>query len=94
MLKDRAAARDGFDAQAFAGLPEEIRLRLLTRAIERCAHEGSAELGKVEALLAALDRAMGQGEGRLKQTLAGAAVSLAKGRIHVQPAPPRRRRKA
>ena len=31
---------------------------------------------------------------RLKQTLAGAAVSLAKGRIHVEPAPPRRRRKA
>jgi tRNA(Ile)-lysidine synthase len=94
MLKDRASARDGFDAQAFAGLPEEIRLRILMRAIERCAHEGDAELGKVEALLAALDRATGQSEGRLKLTLAGAAVSLAKGRIHVQPAPPRRRRKA
>ncbi len=64
------------------------------RAIERCAHEGNAELGKVEALLTALDRATGQAEGRLKLTLAGAAVSLAKGRIHVQPAPPRRRRKA
>jgi tRNA(Ile)-lysidine synthase len=94
MLKDRAAARDGFDAEAFAGLPEEIRLRILMRAIARCAHEGSAELGKVEALSSALDRAMGQGGGRLKQTLAGAAVSLAKGRIHVQPAPPRRPRQA
>jgi len=93
MLRDPAAAHDGFDAQAFAGLPEEIRLRILMRAIDRCAHEGSAELGKVEALLAALDHAMGQGEGRLKLTLAGAAVTLAKGRIHVQPAPPRRRRK-
>lgn len=93
MLTDRAAARDGFDAQAFAGLPEEIRLRILMRAIERCAHEGSAELGKVETLLAALDRAAGQREGRLKLTLAGAAVTLAKGRIHVQPAPPRRPRK-
>lgn len=93
MLKDPAAARDGFDAKAFAGLPEEIRLRILMRAIDRCAHEGNAELGKVEALLAALDRAIGQGEGRLKLTLAGTAVSLAKGRIHVQPAPPRRARK-
>jgi tRNA(Ile)-lysidine synthase len=94
MLRDPAAAHDGFDAQAFAGLPEEIRLRILMRAIDRCAHEGSAELGKVEALLTALDRAMGQGEGRLKLTLAGAAVTLARGRIHVEPAPPRRRRKA
>jgi tRNA(Ile)-lysidine synthase len=94
MLRDPAAAHDGFDAQAFAGLPEEIRLRILMRAIDRCAHEGSAELGKVETLLTALDRAMGQGEGRLKLTLAGAAVTLARGRIHVRPAPPRRRRKA
>jgi tRNA(Ile)-lysidine synthase len=91
MLRDGAAALGGFDASAFAGLPEEIRLRLLKRAIDRCAHEGSAELGKIEALLAALDHAMGQRGGRLKLTLAGAAVSLAKGRIRVQPAPPRRR---
>ena len=39
-------------------LPEEIRLRLLLRAIDRFGHEGPAELGKVEALLAALDRAV------------------------------------
>ena len=72
-LRDRDdAARFGFDAQAFAGLPEEIRLRLLMRAIDRIGHEGPAELGKVEALLAALDRAMSQkARGRLKQTLAG-----------------------
>ena len=38
-------------------MPEEIRLRLLLRAIDRFGHEGPAELGKVEALLAALDRA-------------------------------------
>ena len=48
---------------AFAGLPEEIRLRLLKRAIDRAGHEGPAELGKVEALLAALDRA-GANRGR------------------------------
>ena len=44
-------------------MPEEIRLRLLLRAIDRFGHEGPAELGKVEALLAALDRA-GCGSGR------------------------------
>src|SRR5712671_1261567 len=46
-----------FDAKAFAAMPEEIRLRLLKRAIDRFGHEGPAELGKVEALLAALDQA-------------------------------------
>jgi tRNA(Ile)-lysidine synthase len=90
-LSDRNdAARFGFDASAFAGLSEEIRLRLLMRAIDRVGHEGPAELGKAEALLAALDRAVAAGEGRLKQTLAGAVISLAGGRIHVEPAPPRR----
>jgi tRNA(Ile)-lysidine synthase len=84
------AARFGFDASAFAGLPEEIRLRLLMRAIDRTGHEGPAELGKVEALLAALDRAVAEREGRLKQTLAGAAISLIGGRIHVEAAPLRR----
>ena len=57
-LRDRDdAARSGFDADGLCGLPEEIRLRLLQRAIDRVGHEGPAELGKVEALLAALDRA-------------------------------------
>lgn len=98
-----------FDATAFAAMPEEIRLRLLKRAIDRFGHEGPAELGKVEALLAALDRALAKKpESRrlrpdraanrptirpgLKQTLAGALVSLTGGRIRVEPAPPRRRR--
>jgi tRNA(Ile)-lysidine synthase len=94
-LRDRDdASRFGFDAQAFAGLPEEIRLRLLKRAIDRAGHEGPAELGKVEALLMVLDGAIANGrkQPQLKQTLAGAAISLIKGRIHVDPAPPRRRR--
>jgi tRNA(Ile)-lysidine synthase len=90
-----------FEAKAFAVMPEEIRLRLLLRAINRFGHEGPAELGKVEALLSALDRACAQktaGRGpnraktRLKQTLAGALVSLVDGRIHIEPAPPRRPR--
>jgi tRNA(Ile)-lysidine synthase len=91
-LTDRGASLGDYDARAFAALPDEIRLRLLKRAIDRHGHEGPAELGKIEALLAALDRALGEGQTRLKQTLAGAAISLAKGRIQVQPAPPRRRR--
>jgi tRNA(Ile)-lysidine synthase len=100
----RAFDAKAFDARAFAAMPEEIRLRLLLRAIDKFGHEGPAELGKVETLLAALDRAGAEkaGEGRprlkprpkprLKQTLAGALVSLTEGRIRVEPAPPRRRR--
>jgi tRNA(Ile)-lysidine synthase len=83
-----------FDAKAFAAMPEEIRLRLLLRAIDRFGHEGPAELGKAEALLSALDRAATEKTARrrirLKQTLAGALVSLIDGRIRVEPAPPRR----
>jgi tRNA(Ile)-lysidine synthase len=85
-----------FDAKAFAAMPEEIRLRLLLRAIDRFGHEGPAELGKVEVLLAALDRTVAENAAgrrpRLKQTLAGALVSLIDDRIRVEPAPPRRRR--
>ncbi len=115
-LRERAAPRSlldagsldsrSFDAEVFAAMPEEIRLRLLKRAIDRFGHEGPAELGKVEALLAALDRVVAEKPGRrrprrdppglkqreLKQTLAGALVSLVSGRIRVEPAPPRRRR--
>ena len=102
-LKGRHSAQPGFDADGFAAMPEEIRLRLLLRAINRFGHEGPAELGKVEALLAALDRAAAEDAAgrrpnrpklnrpRLKQTLAGALVSLIDGRIRVEAAPPRRR---
>ena len=77
-------------------MPEEIRLRLLKRAIDRVGHEGPAEFGKIEALLAALDRrgcgkAAGRRGQKLKQTLAGALVSLIDGRIRIEPAPRRRR---
>jgi tRNA(Ile)-lysidine synthase len=85
-----------FDAKAFAAMPEEIRLRMLKRAIDRVGHEGPAELGKVEALLSVLDRALAElgprRRPRLKQTLAGALVSLVDDRISIAPAPPRRRR--
>ena len=91
-LMDRSATLGNYDACAFAALPEEIRLRLLRRAIDRCGHEGPAELGKVEALLIAMDQAIAAGQARMKQTLAGAAISLSRGRILVEPAPPRRHR--
>jgi tRNA(Ile)-lysidine synthase len=98
-LKGSAAPYPGFDANAFAAMPEEIRLRLLLRAINRFGHEGPAELGKVETLLSALDRTVAEKTKRqrpsppkLKKTLAGALVSLIDDRIRVEPAPPRRRR--
>ena len=89
-----SGAQAGFDADAFAALPEEIRVRLLKRAIDRCGHEGPAQLGKVEALLAALDCAVAERQPRWKQTLAGALVSLIKRRIHIEAAPRRRGRRA
>jgi tRNA(Ile)-lysidine synthase len=113
-LRDRRSAEAGldiggsgsrsFDAEAFNAMPEEIRLRLLLRAINQFGHEGPAELGKVEALLSVLDRTAAEsaighrpnsnrpkrGAARLKQTLAGAMVSLINGRIRIEPAPVRR----
>jgi tRNA(Ile)-lysidine synthase len=102
-LRDRGdapqAGAQSFEAEAFALLPEEVRLRLLLRAINALGHEGPAELGKVEGLLAVLDqaiaahpRAAANGRPVLRQTLAGALISLAGGRIHVAPAPVRRRK--
>jgi tRNA(Ile)-lysidine synthase len=70
-LRDRNdASRFGFDATAFAGLAEEIRLRLLKRAIDRVGHEGPAELGKLEALLGARDRARSWPDSRRSGTAA------------------------
>lgn len=90
-----APNQPGLDAAYFAGLPEEIRIRLLQRAINRVGHEGPAELGKVETLATALDSAFearkaGQGV-LLKQTLAGALIVLSGDRLEVRPAPRRRK---
>lgn len=92
-------AGPGLDLAAFAALSDEIRVRLLQRAINRAGHEGPAELGKVEALVQAMDQAAakekpGSGRVRLKQTLAGAVISIQNSRIHISPAPPRGRRMA
>jgi tRNA(Ile)-lysidine synthase len=98
-LREHDASRVGmkvFEFEAFAATPEEIQVRLLQRAIDRFGHEGPAELGKVEALVSALAQAgakkSGAGRPNLKQTLAGALISLVDGRIRVEPAPPRRPR--
>lgn len=100
-LRDRGDAPQAglrsFEATAFAVLPEEVRLRLLLRAVNALGREGPAELGKVEALLSALDQAIiasprtaANGRPALKQTLAGALISVAGGRIRIAPAPARR----
>lgn len=89
-LKSEDSHGTGFDAPLFAVMPEEVRLRLLKRAIDRIGHEGPAELGKVETLLAAMDEALGKRESKLKQTLAGAVISIAAGCVRIRPAPPRR----
>lgn len=85
----------GFDAVAFAGLPDEIRIRLMQRVLNRIGHEGPAEFGKVEALVAALDRANAAADGKslnvFKQTLAGAVIMWKKDRLSIVPAPPRGR---
>ena len=85
---------EAIDAGAFAGLAEEIRVRLLLRMIDQVGHEGPAELGKVETLVFAMVQAARSG-GKgilLKQTLAGAMITLTHDRLRIVPAPPRRRR--
>lgn len=86
----------GYDAEAFGGLAAEIRIRLLLRALGRVGQEGRPELGKVEALADALDRAANvsaaPGRIKLKQTLAGAVITLKTDRLLITSAPPRRRK--
>jgi tRNA(Ile)-lysidine synthase len=72
----------------FRRLPAEVALRLLGRAIDLVGDEGPVELGKLEALLAALD-ACSEAE-RFRRTLAGAIVTRARATISVERAPARR----
>jgi tRNA(Ile)-lysidine synthase len=75
------------DAVQFGGLPAEVGMRLLGRAIVHAGDEGPVELGKLETLYEALRQARAP----LRRTLAGALVSLGGGQLTVEPAPPRRR---
>jgi tRNA(Ile)-lysidine synthase len=75
------------DAEKYGSLPEETALRLLGRAIAHTGDEGPVELGKLEALFAALRAA--PAESRLRRTLAGSLVTFGGGRLVVERAPPR-----
>ena len=76
-----------FEFGRFAELPAEVGLRLLGRAIVYTGSEGPVELGKLEALYAAVRKAAPH---RVRRTLAGALVTLAHGRLTVERAPARR----
>ena len=81
------------DAEKWGRLPAEVSLRLLGRAIDRLGEEGPLKLGKLEALHAALEAARAE-KIRLRRTLAGALVTLSRGRIVVESAPPRSSKRA
>ena len=75
----------------FEGLPAEIGLRLLGRAIAARGDGGPVELGKLEGLF---DAVAGQAKkvrgAGLRRTLAGALVTLTEDRLTVERAPARR----
>jgi tRNA(Ile)-lysidine synthase len=81
------------DAEKLSGLPAEVALRVLGRAIAQAGDEGPLQLGKLEALHAALRAAMVD-KVRLRRTLAGALVTHSGGRISVETAPPRSKSRA
>jgi tRNA(Ile)-lysidine synthase len=84
------------DLNAFADLPDEIRLRLIGRIIDWLGIEGPVELGKLEALCEALEGAIyewwltPETARRFRRTLAGAVVTASRGKLTIEPAPPRR----
>jgi tRNA(Ile)-lysidine synthase len=82
-----------YDALGFFGLPDEIALRLLDRAVSLTGNEGEPELAKLEALLAWLQgmRRVVDGTRAARRTLAGAMVTLQKGKLTIARAPARRR---
>jgi tRNA(Ile)-lysidine synthase len=78
-----------FPAGRYADLPCEVALRLLGRAIAWTGNEGPVELGKLEALFAALTAA--PAKPRFRRTLAGALITCNADQVVVERAPPRRR---
>jgi len=86
-----------FDREGFAVLPEEVALRVLSRAITQVGDEGPVELKKLEVFAADLravlhaDPGARAGRARFRRTLAGALVTLSD-RLRVERAPARRRR--
>ncbi|RJF68469.1 tRNA lysidine(34) synthetase TilS [Rhodopseudomonas palustris] len=96
VLRSGGDSIHGYNMQAFCGLAAEIRIRLLLRALARVGQERRPELGKVEALAEALHSAAqspaARGQIKLKQTLAGALITLTADRLRITTAPPRRRK--
>lgn len=91
VLQDAQTPGCWLDLGVFRTFPEEIRLRLLQRLIDRFGHEGPAELGKTEALLAKIDALdVAVRSSALTTTLAGAIVRIKGHRLTISPAPPRR----
>jgi tRNA(Ile)-lysidine synthase len=83
------------DAAGFGDLAEEIQLRMLDRLIAWTGNEGPVELGKLEALCAALegpliDALMEPKRRAFRRTLAGAMITLSGTKLTVERAPPRR----
>lgn len=86
------AGQIGFERAGFAALSPEIALRLIGRAIDQAGDEGPVELGKLEALAAALAEACRDPKAHFRRSLAGAVVTLRPGSVTVERAPPRRSR--
>ncbi len=83
----------GLSAADFARLPAEVALRILGRLVTRWGNEGPVELGKLEALAAAVLSAAARPSGTpFRRTLAGALVTVAGSDLRVEQAPPRRSR--
>ena len=79
-----------FRARPFFELPQEVSLRLLGRAVDQTGDEGPVELGKLEALHAALLE--NSGPARFRRTLAGSVVTLEGDALRIERAPERRGR--
>jgi tRNA(Ile)-lysidine synthase len=75
-----------FETARFADLPAEVALRLLGQAIAHAGNEGPVELGKLEILCEALQKACS----RVRRTLAGALVTRGDQWLTVECAPARR----
>ena len=73
----------------FGLLPSELALRFLGRAVAHAGNEGPVELGKLEALYAALTAS--PDIARFRRTLAGAVVTRSGGGLTIERAPARRR---
>jgi tRNA(Ile)-lysidine synthase len=85
------------ESGSFGSLPQEIQLRILERVITWVGDEGPVELGKLEALCAALADAIEaslitpRNARRFRRTLAGAVVTLDGDKLTAERAPARRR---